>query len=165
MKEHFLSLANYNAWANERLYEAVRHLPGEEIARVREGAFFTTILGTLSHLLIADRLWLDRVRGRPARHQRLDEVIAEDVESLWTARREEDREILHYCDGLSEAALLQDIAYTTVAGEQQVTRLDRILVHLFNHQTHHRGQAHALVLEAGAEPPPLDYIYYLRALG
>jgi uncharacterized damage-inducible protein DinB len=46
-----------------------------------------------------------------------------------------------------------------------VTRHDRILTHLFNHQTHHRGQAHALILEAGAEPPPLDYIYYLRSLG
>ncbi len=165
MKEHFLSLSNYNAWANERLYDAVGRLPDEEVAREREGAFFNSILGTLNHVLVADRLWLARIEGEPAPALQLDSLLEEEFPALRDARRREDRRIIDVCDGLREDALFRDLRYSTVAGDPMTTRLDRVLTHLFNHQTHHRGQAHALILEAGAEPPPLDYLYYLRALG
>jgi len=165
MKEHFLSLANYNAWANEKLYDAVAHLPAEEIARERDGAFFTSILGTLNHILLADRVWLDRLEDQPQRHWKLDEIIDMELESLRSLRRVEDRRILAFCDEVGQSSLKNNITYTTIAGDKLTTRLDRVLTHIFNHQTHHRGQAHALILEAGAEPPPLDYIYYLRSLG
>ncbi|WP_455372340.1 DinB family protein [Limibacillus halophilus] len=165
MKEHFLSLANYNAWANERLYEAVEHLPEGAWSAPREAAFFTSIRGTLNHILLADRAWMDRLEGHPPRFSSLDEMLHDDFESLRADRKLEDRRILSYCDELKQSSLLNDIEYRTVGGQQMVTRHDRILTHLFNHQTHHRGQAHALILEAGAEPPPLDYIYYLRSLG
>ena len=165
MKEHLLSLANYNAWANERLYEAVARLPAEEQRRERDGAFFTSILGTLNHILLADRVWLDRLEDQPQRHWKLDEIIEDDLDQLRAARRVEDRRILAFCDALGESGLKNDVSYATMAGDRMTTRLDRTLTHIFNHQTHHRGQAHALILEAGAEPPPLDYIYYLRSLG
>ena len=131
----------------------------------RDGAYFTSILGTLSHILLADRVWLDRIEGQPCRYERLDETLHDHLPDLWEARHAEDKRILSLCDGLNEAALLRDLSYRTVAGLETVTRLDRVLTHFFNHQTHHRGQAHALLYDAGMEPPPLDYIYYLRTLG
>ena len=68
MKEHFLSLANYNAWANERLYDAAGSLPPEELTRERGGAYFTSLLGTFNHILLADRVWLDRIEGHGEQH-------------------------------------------------------------------------------------------------
>ena len=161
----FVLFADYNAWANARLYDAVETLSPEALRAERPAAFFTSILGTLNHLLVADRIWLDRFQHLPPAHGRLDELVHEDLEALRAARVAEDARIRRFVGSLDEADLDGTLAYKTSSGSPQSERLGALLSHFFNHQTHHRGQAHALIKEAGISPPPLDLIFYLREAG
>ena len=163
--DHFRSFAAYNAWANRRLYDAVAALPADAVRAARPAAYFGSILGTLNHVLVADRLWLDRIEGRPPRGYRLDTVLHEDPGELREAREAEDARIEALVADLDDGDLERTVAYTNFRGQAFADPLGRLLAHVFNHQTHHRGQAHALVKDAGAEPPPLDYIYFLRETG
>lgn len=161
MREHFEGLARYNAWANHRLYGAVEQLPAAEIELTRPAAFFGSILGTLDHILRADRFWLGNIEHRagPAG----DDRPAESFAALKAARQDEDRRIIALIDRLEPRHFRIRVAYQNDKGQPFETPLSQVLTHLFNHQTHHRGQAHALVKEAGADPPPLDYAYFMKA--
>lgn len=161
----FVRFAAYNAWANRHLYAAAGRLSAEALRAERPAAFFTSILGTLNHLLVADRIWLDRFEGRTPAHARLDEIVHEDLAELAAARRQEDGRIQAFVDGLRERDLDSTLTYRRSDGTPQGGPLGPHLAHFFNHQTHHRGQAHALLLAAGLHPPQLDYIYYLRETG
>lgn len=161
--EHFKTLARYNRWANVRLYRACRELPEEAYHDKRAAAFFGSIHGTLNHILLADRIWLDRVEDKTSPEiVALDQILSRDFTSLAAARAEQDTRIAAVVDALDETRLGTVLSYTNMAGEASRTRLDMVMTHLFNHQAHHRGQAHALVLEGGGDPPPLDLIYFLR---
>jgi uncharacterized damage-inducible protein DinB len=167
MKPHFQMFALYNRWANERLYDAARTLPDAELRRER-GAFFGSLLGTLNHLVVGDRLWMRRFTGTGPVQTRLDEMLQDQLEPLEAMRREEDERIIGYIDGLSEGDLLGIISYRTITGPMDITQpLAPALAHFFNHQTHHRGQAHALVTQAAgnAAMPPLDLIFFQRETG
>ena len=161
MLTHFRQLARYNRWANKRLYDAVAALPDGAVRQERPAAFFGSILGTLNHVLVGDRIWLARIEGIDAGIERLDQRLYEDLHRLTGARELEDARIVALTKDLAPEALEIEIAYSTMAGEAQSTRLKLILAHLFNHQTHHRGQTHGLLQDAGAVPPPLDLIYFL----
>ncbi len=164
--EHFRTLAGYNGWANQRLYRVCRTLAEESYHRKRDAAFFGSIHGTLNHILLGDRVWFDRVEGKPSPGiTALDQILYRDFADLAAARVAEDGRIAEIADGLDADRLAGMVRYTNMAGEASETRLDRLLTHVFNHQTHHRGQAHALLLEAGEDPPQLDLIYYLREAG
>ncbi len=161
--DYFQSLARYNRWANARLYDAVAALPTEEHAKPRPGAYFGSLLGTLNHILIGDRLWLQRFEGEGPVPKSLDEWAFETLDSLREAREAEDARLLAFTEGLTEEVLAGSLSYRTMVSPDDVTTPFALtLGHVFNHQTHHRGQAHALVKEAGAEPPPLDLVFYLR---
>ena len=162
MIAHFQRLARYNRWANRRLYDAVAALPDAAVRQDRPGAFFGSILGTLNHVLVGDRIWLARIEGIDCGIERLDQRLYDDLGRLRAARDLEDARIVALAKDLEPAALERVIAYKTMAGEEQATRLELILAHLFNHQTHHRGQTHGLILESGAAPPPLDLMYFLH---
>ncbi|MDZ7714491.1 MAG: DinB family protein [Rhodovibrio sp.] len=161
----FQRFADYNAWANARLYDAVETLSPEALRAERPAAFFHSILGTLNHLLVADRIWLDRFQHLPPAHSRLDEIVHDDLAALRAARVSEDARIRRFVDDLAEADLDARLAYKTSSGSPKSDPLGALLSHVFNHQTHHRGQAHALIQEAGVAPPPLDLIYYMRETG
>ena len=162
MKAHFATLADYNAWANARLYAEAKSLPDEAYRR-DVGAFFRSLHGTLNHLLLTDRIWMRRLTGEGDHPERLNAIMFDDLPALERARRAEDARIVGYVGGLSEAALDEDVSYATTKGVPQRNRLREILAHLFNHQTHHRGQAHAILTVLGvAEPRPLDLIAMLR---
>jgi uncharacterized damage-inducible protein DinB len=161
MRQHFLRFARYNAWANERLYTAVATLSAEEIARDRK-AFFGSILGTLNHILVGDRAWMGRVTGSDYGIRALDQILCDDFADLWESRRTFDRVIENV---VAAVPLEGDLHYRTVAGAEQVTPMTVVLAHVFNHQTHHRGQVHHMLGDAGREPPALDLIYYVREAG
>lgn len=163
--DRFPSLARYNAWANRRLYDSVATLSDAEVGRARPAAYFGSILGTLNHILVGDRIWLGRIEGPDAGLASLDQILHRDLAGLHAARQSEDARIIAFVDRLAADDLEKEIGYRTTIGEPWTTPLGDILIHLFNHQTHHRGQTHALIKEAGAEPPPLDFIYYLREAG
>lgn len=162
MKSHFAMMARYNAWANARLYAAARSLP-DAAYRKNVGAFFGSLHGTLNHLLVTDRIWMRRLTGAGEHPDRLDAILFDDLALLDQARVREDERILRTVDRLREEDFDQEVGYATTNGVAQRNRLGEILAHLFNHQTHHRGQAHAILTVLGIkEPQPLDLIAMLR---
>jgi uncharacterized damage-inducible protein DinB len=160
---YFRTLARYNRWANERLYGACAKLTADEFAASRP-AFFGSIQGTLNHLVAGDRAWLDRLEGVAAVVRDYDQVMAEDFESLSRARAEHDARIIVLVDDLGPEELAETLYYTTIAGDRAETPTHWVLAHMFNHQTHHRGQAHGLLSQTGVAPPPLDLTIFLREL-
>lgn len=165
MKPLFTMLANYNAWANLRLFEAVGAL-SEADYRADLGAFFGSLHGTLNHLLVGDRVWLKRFLGKGDAPASLNAVIAEDFADLRTERAATDAAYSAFVAGLTEADLRAPFRYTTLTSPATISQpLAPALLHAFNHQTHHRGQAHALLTRLTGEAPPLDLIYFQRETG
>ena len=163
MQDHFQVFARYNAWANHRLYAVAGRLPAEALMKARPAAFFTSIIGTLNHILVGDQIWLDRIEHRRNAAPKLDDVPHPRFADLKEARVEEDRRIIALLDRLRAQDFARTLTYRNSKGEAHEATLSHVLGHLFNHQTHHRGQAHALIKEAGETPPPLDLIYFLKA--
>jgi len=160
MHAHFKRLAGYNRWANERLYDCAAGLDPAALALDR-GAFFGSILNTLNHILVGDRTWMHRFTGAGPLPTRLDDVPYPDFADLRAAREAEDARIIAYIDGMSETALDATLSYRNVAGEPQEFPLQPLIAHFFNHQTHHRGQVHAMLSQAGLKPPQIDFLYFL----
>src|SRR5215475_1003502 len=100
MKALFQMLASYNAWANERVYDAAEKLPDEDY-RADRGAFFGSLHGTLNHILIGDRIWMHVFTGQGVKPSQLDTILYDRLEELRTARRAEDKRIADYIEGLS----------------------------------------------------------------
>ena len=157
-------MARFNAWANDRLYGCVAGL-SEGAYRKDRKAYFGSIHNTLNHLLVVDRLWTGRLKETDHGIESLDQILHDDFDSLRGARKTEDQGLVDLVDGLSEAALQSPVTYRRMIGEgTHKTRRDHILITLYNHQTHHRGQVHAMLTQQGVDPPPLDVIHLLEEL-
>jgi uncharacterized damage-inducible protein DinB len=161
MKANFRRMAAYNRWANARLYEAVGKLSAEEFAAPRSG-FFPSLLKTLNHILVGDTVWMGRLDGNGSSITSLDQILHTDLAALKAARVAMDNRIVAYVDAISSARLEEDLVYRTVAGDPMKTQVAQVLAHFFNHQTHHRGQAHAMLSSTEIAPPSLDLILFLR---
>jgi len=162
--ENFRQLADYNHWANRRIYGAAMAMPEEQYRR-RIGVFFGSLHGTLNHLLLADRIWLKRLTGEGDHPHRLDAILYDDLKELARARMAEDARLKGVVDRTSAADLGAEFSYRTTSGKPQQQKLHDILLHVFNHQTHHRGQAHACCsIVTGTEPPTLDLLAFQRGL-
>jgi uncharacterized damage-inducible protein DinB len=154
-------LARYNRWANDRLFAACEGLGQEELVRPRP-SFFGSILATLNHILVADRVWMGRFESDSSHGiVSLGQILHPDFTGLAQARTAFDAHIIAWCDSLS-GDLDRPLRYRTINGDPAETPLNWTIAHLFNHATHHRGQVHGLLSHAGIEPPPLDLIYFLR---
>jgi uncharacterized damage-inducible protein DinB len=167
MKAHFSMLAQYNRWANERLYEASA-LTSDADYRADRGAFFGSLHATLNHLVVTDRIWMRRFTGEGPEHTRLNEIAYDDLTSLGVARREEDERIIFYVETLAESDLAKTFTYRSISSPAEVTQpLGPALAHFFNHQTHHRGQAHCLLTTIGGRDfaPSLDLVLFQRQTG
>jgi uncharacterized damage-inducible protein DinB len=162
MQAHFAKMARYNAWANARLYAAARSLPDASY-RKPVGAFFGSLHGTLNHLLVTDRIWMRRLTGAGDHPDRLDAILYDELQSLAHARQAEDERIIGYVAGLRDEDIAKELRYATTKGVPHRNRLGDLLAHLFNHQTHHRGQAHTILTVLGIrEPQPLDLLAMFR---
>ena len=162
MKARYTMFAGYNAWANRRLYEAAAQLDDADY-RADRGVFFKSMHGTLNHLLTADWVWMRRFTGQGPSPDRLDTINHERLADLRAAREAEDRRIVAYVDGLDEAQLAGSIRYRRVSTpEEFVQPLMPALDHFFNHQTHHRGQAHSVLCSFGRRDLVLDLLAYQR---
>lgn len=165
MKDRFLELAHYNAWANERLWEKVEAVPDEAFHEDRK-AFFRSLSGTLNHILVGTRTWLDRCEGADqAWFTGLDQILEAEREALKREMAAEDARLVHFVEGQSEAALAGNIEYKNTSGKQFSSPLHWILTHVVNHATHHRGQASDIISGLGHATPEMDLIYYLRQQG
>lgn len=162
MQQHFRMFAAYNRWANALVYDAAAALTEDELTR-NSGAFFGSMLGTLNHLLVADRIWMKRFTGEGEAPKALDTILFTDFARLRTAREAEDERIVAWVDTLTPKALAGRFTYMTVTDVRTVSqRLAPALAHFFNHQTHHRGQAHMILTTLGKPSLVLDLVYFQR---
>lgn len=164
--KQFRVFAAYNVWANSRIYAAAAALTAESYMAPRP-AFFGSIHNTLNHILVGDRVWLFRIQGTHPTGPvptRLNEILFDNLRDLRHAREAEDQRITDLCHQLNPADLEKIIAYRDMAGNAQATSLQWILLHMFNHQTHHRGQVHGLLSATTVEPPSLDMITLMREM-
>ncbi|MBI1202787.1 MAG: damage-inducible protein DinB [Rhodopseudomonas sp.] len=167
MKARYQMFAGYNAWCNERLYDAAALLSDADY-RADRGAFFKSVHGTLNHILVGDRIWMKRFTGAGEQPPSLDAILYDDFQALRDARRSQDVLISRYIDRLDNDALAGAIRYKTVTRPQMIEQpLAPALDHFFNHQTHHRGQAHALLspILGNDQTPSFDLIIYQRETG
>ncbi len=161
MLDHLSTSAAYNRWANERLYAAVGTL-SDAAYRADRGAFFGSIRNTLNHVLVADRIWLKRLTGAGDAPERLDAILHDDFEGLEAARAAEDDRIAAFVASLDAADPERSFTYQNTAGKSFHQGFVPVLMHVFNHQTHHRGQVHAMLTGLSEPAPALDLIFYLR---
>ncbi|CAN7560251.1 DinB family protein [Rhizobium sp. LjRoot30] len=165
MLKHFGMFADYNRWANEQLYAAAANL-GDADYRKDMGAFFGSLHATLNHLLSADRIWMKRFTGTGTAPTTLNAILHDDLPALTEARRAEDHRIIAWIAGLEADALSGTFTYTPITAPTEITQpLAPALAHVFNHQTHHRGQCHTILTALGQPSLGLDLAYFLRGEG
>jgi uncharacterized damage-inducible protein DinB len=152
-------MASYNRWMNERLYEVCAEIPDAERKRDRK-AFFGSIHGTLNHLLLGDKIWLGRFKGKPFQARSLDQELYEDFAELRAERGATDRRIEIWAAGLTEEMLSSKLHYMSMVNPARRTYdLWVAVAHFFNHQTHHRGQLTALLSQCGKDYGVTDLIW------
>lgn len=160
---HFQMFASYNRWANAILYDAAEKLDPAAFD-LDVGAFFKSLNGTLNHMVVTDRIWMYRFTGKGTVHGALDEMPYPLLADLRAARDAEDARIVAFADTLDDEKLRSTFTYTPITDPREITQpLAPTLAHVFNHQTHHRGQAHTILSLLGETPPSLDLIYFLRS--
>ncbi|WP_454019196.1 DinB family protein [Azospirillum sp. Marseille-Q6669] len=160
MKAHFERFARYNRWANRRLYAVAADLSDAQYREDRS-AFFRSVRGTLNHILVADRVWLRRIEGDGPTPFALDEILYDGFDDLRAAREAEDERIVRVVAEQEEARFATDLHYRSLAGQAFTMPFSAVLAHVFNHQTHHRGQAHTLLTQFGLAAPSIDFAYFL----
>lgn len=154
---HFRAMARNNAWANVRLLGACASLGTAEFAAARTG-FFPSLRATLNHNLLVDLYYIDALEegglGRAVARPAPDLA---SPRTLRTAQALADARLLVFCDGLEPGDLARMVPVDR--GAPVPERIDNLLAHLFQHQIHHRGQAHAMLAGTGVAPPQLDEFF------
>ncbi len=146
---HFQMLGRYNTIVNERLYAVCAELTDEEYRQEGVGSF-RSIHRTLNHILLGDQIWMTRftttgVTSTPA----LATILYDDFPALRQARVQEDARIEAFLAGLTESFLGSTVTYQNNAGKLFEDSVTLVLQHMFNHQTHHRGQIHVMLSQFG----------------
>lgn len=174
LTEHYHAMARYNRWMNDRLYAVCASIPDADRRRDR-GAFFRSLHGTLNHLLLTDRAWLGRftgdravatsldAAGQPIAVRGLDHELYADFDVLRRERARTDGDLAAWVATLDDARLAAPLSYRSTDGTTHAHPLWWAVSHLFNHQTHHRGQVTTLVKQLGHEPGVTDLVAMLRA--
>lgn len=154
----YRAMAFNNLWANHRLLGACAALSQDGFTAPRTG-FFPSLRATLNHILVIDRFYVDAMEGGdlgPAAWA--DREPCATVAALHAAQALVDRRLIAVVEGLGETGLA-GIVSVHRTGRIQHERMDRLLLHLFQHQTHHRGQAHAMLSGTSVAPPQLDEFF------
>jgi uncharacterized damage-inducible protein DinB len=150
---------DYTIWATSRLLSSAAELSPEELQR----DFATSdrsVLGTLSHIFAADRVWLARIQGGPPEHFTYPEAM--DLVRLADAWEELFGRWQAWAEDLTDDAAETRISYKDIRGNAWASPLWQILLHVVNHGTHHRGQVSGFLRAMGKTPPPLDLTAYYR---
>ncbi len=158
------TMARYNQWANRDLFAAVRTLPASEASKPRP-SLFKNILNTLNHPLVTDRIWWAHMHKESHLHKALNEVLYSDFEKLAAAREEMDQRLIGYVDDLSEADADEEIDFTLLSGAKGRMNRRMILMHMFNHNTYHRGFVVETFCQVPAALPLIDIPVFMRGAG
>lgn len=160
--DYIHNMARYNGWQNQSLFDAAETLD-EADRNLDRGAFFGSIRGTLSHLLWGDQIWMHRFSGSPPPAVSSIEASPDmvgDWNELKRQRTAMDQVISTWAQGLDPVWLEDDLTWFSGAAKRQVSKpAGFLVVHFFNHQTHHRGQVHAMLTAAGAKPDETDLFF------
>jgi uncharacterized damage-inducible protein DinB len=157
-KDWVCLMARYNRWQNRSLYSAAGTLD-DAARREDRGAFFGSIHATLNHIYWGDRIWMSRLAGWDKPEGGLADSVNSiaDWDVLVEARESFDEALLDWAEKLDDAALEGNLAWHSAATQRDWSTPRWICItHLFNHQTHHRGQVHAMLTDAGAKPGATD---------
>ena len=152
------TLSAYNSEMNRRIYAGAARLSDDQ-RREDVGLFWKSLHGTLNHLMWADRQWMSRMDGWPPNTvpNPLSATLHADFADLRAARVQADARIEAFAERIDEAWLSEDLVWFSGAAGREMRREKRgLLVHFFNHQTHHRGQAHAALTLRGVDPGDTD---------
>ena len=163
-QSYFLAQARNNAWANHRLLAACSALTQEGFA-AQCGGFFGSLRATLNHILIVDWYYVDALEGGslgPAAWR--DEEPCKTVADLQREQAAVDRRLIEVCAALDEAVFGAPVRLIRATGDK-IERTDRVLLHLFQHQIHHRGQGHGLLSAISVAPPQLDEFFLQQDAG
>lgn len=148
-------LAQANRLANARLHRACAALHPVELT-ARRPAFFGSIQATLNHILLVDRFYLGALEGRPLDRAALDEArVCPDLPKLMAWQATADLALLAHVE-VQTAETLAGIVVIDRGERVQRDRRDDVLSHVFQHQTHHRGQVHGMLSATSVKPPQLD---------
>jgi len=151
----FRKLAQANRLANARLHRALAELSTEDLVSPRP-AFFGNIQATLNHILLVDRFYLNALQGHRLNRPAIEEARAcPDLSTLTRWQETEDMALLAHIQGLTDDALAE-IVDVDRGEKAQRDRRDDLLSHVFQHQTHHRGQVHCMLSATTVKPPQLD---------
>lgn len=149
------TMAEYNHWMNRKLYAVCAELSDEQ-RREDQSAFFKSVHGTLNHILVGDRIWMGRFTGNPYTASLGQELYA-DFNELRQQRELTDQQILEWSKQLTDEWLRQSLRYRSASdGVERVFPHWLLVTHLFNHQTHHRGQLTTLLNQMGYNPGVTD---------
>ncbi len=149
-------LLDYNYWARDRQLEACATLTNEQFLRPIGGSF-ASLRDTLTHLVAVEWLWLERWRGRSPRSLLAPEEFP-TLPALSARWRAVEREMREYVACLNDEALERPMTCVSTRGNTWTYPLWRMIVHLLNHQTYHRGQVTNLLRQLGTQPPKVDFL-------
>jgi uncharacterized damage-inducible protein DinB len=148
---------DYSRWATGRLLEACQTLAAEELMRDLK-ASHSGVLGTLQHIYFADRIWLARLEGRPQIFKSPDESPSlDELRQNWPTL---SAAYNAWLEGTSEETLHQDFSYRNLKGEPCTLVPWKVLLHVVNHGSIHRGQVMGMFRQLGHTPPPIDLVFY-----
>ncbi|MFP4007762.1 MAG: DinB family protein [Spirulinaceae cyanobacterium] len=154
--DYYQTMAQYNQWINEKIYDVCATIP-DETRKADLGAFFKSIHRTLNHLLYGDRAWLGRLTNQPFYVKNLRQFMYDDFAVLKQEREKCDRELLDWTKTLTTDWLNQPFSYTSnIDQKTRILPTWLLVTHLFNHQTHHRGQITTLLSQLGHDPGITD---------
>ncbi|NQY95715.1 MAG: DinB family protein [Henriciella sp.] len=150
-------MARHNLWQNDSIYGAANTLSDAD-RRQDRGSFFGSIHATLSHILWADRIWMSRISDWDAPGTGIpgSTGLYQDWEALCADRQSYDQRFIAWADQMTQDQIDGDLNYVDSTGAAQTRNRAVCLMQVFNHQTHHRGQVHAMLTAAGAKPEDTD---------
>lgn len=166
---HVCLMATYNEWMNANVYEAAKSLSDEELSADKK-AFFGSILGTLNHLMAGDIIWLKRFATHPAHPatlepirrlpdpKNLDQLLFSTIREFSKHREWLDRVIVEWARSITEPELDHTLHYLSMKGVAADKSFYSLIMHFFNHQTHHRGQVTTLLSQAGVDVGDTDLV-------
>ena len=172
LQEHVQLMAEYNQCMNQKIYDAAGKLSLEQLHQDR-GAFFGSIFGTLNHIAVGDTTWLKRFFQALPTHaelkpvddlpwpESLDQILYTHLDQLRVRRSLLDKALSDLAAAITDDELLQSVRYTSMKGDTFSKNLFGLLMHVFNHQTHHRGQVTTLLAQLGVDYGTTDLVVLL----
>jgi uncharacterized damage-inducible protein DinB len=159
VQDYFLSLARAGAWANGILGAELAELSPGQWLREHSALNFKSLAGVANHLLLADHLWLHRLTGEGEALASVAVIAHADIAEFQAARAAQDARVLAFVAGLPPERLGQVLHFRTIEGTPRALPVSLCVGHMLNHQTHHRGQMHALLGVMGIACPDIDLLH------